>query len=96
MCHLLGGSSVAINGVVIPLICVAALVILLIAPLITTHEPPSRVQGFYPPSRGSLFGASLHPAKHSVHIDIHPKPWTLNAHKLRLFCKRSASLLKFS
>ena len=41
----LGGSWVVISGVISPLIWVITIVILLITPLITTHEPPSR--GFY-------------------------------------------------
>ena len=40
---LLGGSWVVICGVISSLIWVIALVILLIAPLITTHELSSRV-----------------------------------------------------
>ena len=38
----LGGSWVVISRVISPLICI---VTLLITPLITTHEPPSRVEG---------------------------------------------------
>ena len=38
----LGGSWVVINGVNIPLIWLIITVTLLITPLITTHEPPSR------------------------------------------------------
>ena len=37
--YLLGGSWVVISGGISPLICT---VTLLITPLITTHEPPSR------------------------------------------------------
>ena len=39
----LGGSWVVISGVISPLIWVISIVTLLITPLITTHEPPSRV-----------------------------------------------------
>ena len=39
----LGGSWVVISGVVSPLIWVITLVTLLSTPVITTHEPPSRV-----------------------------------------------------
>ena len=39
---LLGGSWVVISGVISPLIWVITIVTLLIGPLITTHEPPSR------------------------------------------------------
>ena len=43
---LLGGSWVVISGVTSPLIWfITILTLLLITPLITTHEPPSR-QGF--------------------------------------------------
>ena len=45
VCGLLGGSWVAISGVIRPLIWVISIVILLIALLITTHEPPSRGLG---------------------------------------------------
>ena len=38
----LGGSWVVISGVTSPLIWVITVVTLLISPLITTHEPPSR------------------------------------------------------
>ena len=38
----LGGSWVVISGVISPLIWVIITVTLLITPLITTHEPPSR------------------------------------------------------
>ena len=41
--HLLGGSWVVISGVISPRIWVTTIVILLIALLVTTHEPPSRV-----------------------------------------------------
>ena len=41
---LLGGSWVVISGVISPLIWVITIDILLIAILITTHEPPSRAQ----------------------------------------------------
>ena len=43
---LLGGSWVVISGVISPLIWVIIMATLLIIPLITTHEPPRRVQGF--------------------------------------------------
>ena len=39
----LGGSWVVISRVISPLIWVISTVTLLISPLITTHEPPSRV-----------------------------------------------------
>ena len=39
---LLGGSWEVITGVISPLILVIITVTLLITPLITTHEPPSR------------------------------------------------------
>ena len=39
---ILGGSWVVINGVISPLIGVITIVTLLISPLITAHEPPSR------------------------------------------------------
>ena len=39
---LLGGSWVVISRVISPLILVITIVTLLITPLITTHEPPSR------------------------------------------------------
>ena len=42
---LLGGSWVVICGAISPLIWVIAIVTLLITPLITTYEPPSRVSG---------------------------------------------------
>ena len=38
----LGGSWVVISRVISPLIWVITIVTLLITPLITTHEPPSR------------------------------------------------------
>ena len=38
----LGGSWVVITGVISPLIWVRTIVTLLITPLITTHEPPSK------------------------------------------------------
>ena len=40
---LLGGSWVVISGVISPLSKVVSIVTLLITPLITAHEPPSRV-----------------------------------------------------
>ena len=46
---LLGGSWVVISRVISPLIGVIIRVTLLITPLITTHEPPSRV-----PFKGSF------------------------------------------
>ena len=57
----LGGSCLVISGVIIPLIWVITIVTLLITPLITTHEPPSRyagrtkpdVQGWLPGLPGS-------------------------------------------
>ena len=42
--RILGGSWVVINGVRSPLICVILTVTRLIAPLITTHEPPSTLK----------------------------------------------------
>ena len=39
---LLGGSWVVISGIISPLIWVIAFAALLITPLITTHESPSR------------------------------------------------------
>ena len=39
---LLGGSWVVISSVITPLMGLIAIVTLLITPLITTHEPPSR------------------------------------------------------
>ena len=42
----LGGSRVVISGVRSALIWVIIIVALLITPLITTHEPPSRVSEF--------------------------------------------------
>ena len=39
---LLGGSWVVISGVISPLIWAITIVTLLISPLITTHEPPSK------------------------------------------------------
>ena len=42
--NLLGGSWVVISRVISPLIWVITIVILLITPHITTHEPPSRIQ----------------------------------------------------
>ena len=39
----LGGSWAVISGVLSPLIWVISIATLLITPLITTHEPPSRV-----------------------------------------------------
>ena len=39
---LLGGSWVVINGVISPPIGVITIVTLIITPLITTHEPPSK------------------------------------------------------
>ena len=42
---LLGGSWVVISGVISPLIWVITIVTLLITPLITNHEPPSRALG---------------------------------------------------
>ena len=41
---LLGGSWVVIFGVISPLIWVTTMVTLLIAPLLTAHEPPSRAK----------------------------------------------------
>ena len=41
---LLGGSWVVISGVISPLMQVRTIVTLLITLLITTHEPPSRLQ----------------------------------------------------
>ena len=46
--RLLGGSWVVISGVISPLIWVIIIVTLLITPLITTHEPPSKVHGSTP------------------------------------------------
>ena len=43
---LLGGSWVVISGAISPLIWVITIDTLLIPPLITTHEPPSRGSGF--------------------------------------------------
>ena len=43
---LLGGSWVVISGVISPLIWVITIVTLLITPLITTHELPSRVSRY--------------------------------------------------
>ena len=40
--ELLGGSWVAISGVISPLIWVIIIATLIITPLITAHEPPSR------------------------------------------------------
>ena len=40
---LLGGSWVVLSGVISPLIWVISIGTPLLAPLITTHEPPSRV-----------------------------------------------------
>ena len=40
---LLEGSWVVISGLIGPLIWVVIMVALLVAPLITTHEPPSRL-----------------------------------------------------
>ena len=40
--RLLGGSWVVISGAISPLIWVITIVTLLIIPLITTHEPPSK------------------------------------------------------
>ena len=42
---ILGGSWVVIGRVISPLIWVITIVALLITPLITTHEPPSRYAG---------------------------------------------------
>ena len=39
---LLGGAWVVISGVISPLIWVIIIVTLLITPLLTTHEPPSK------------------------------------------------------
>ena len=49
---ILGGSWVVISGVISPLIWVINIVTLLITPLITAHEPPSRapvaeIVGYY-------------------------------------------------
>ena len=44
---ILGGSWVVINGVISPLIWVITIVTLLIAPLVTTHEPPSMFRTAY-------------------------------------------------
>ena len=58
---ILGGSWVVISGVISPLIWVITIVTLLITPLITTHEPPSRN-----PFKGTLlsvgFRVGLNPA----------------------------------
>ena len=43
---ILGGSWVDISRVISPLIWVISTATLLITPLITTHEPPSRVEEF--------------------------------------------------
>ena len=40
---MLGGSWVVISEAISPLIWVITMVTLLLTPLITTHEPPSRV-----------------------------------------------------
>ena len=45
--NLLGGSWVVISGVISPLIWVIIIATPLITPLITTHEPPSRVEGVF-------------------------------------------------
>ena len=45
---LLGGSWAVITGVISPLIWVIIIVTLLIAPFITTHEPPSTLGSMYP------------------------------------------------
>ena len=42
MASILGGSWVVISRVISPLIWAITIVTLLITPLITTHEPPSR------------------------------------------------------
>ena len=41
--HVLGGAWVVISGVISRLIWVLSIVTLLVSPLITTQEPPSRV-----------------------------------------------------
>ena len=46
--NLPGGSRVDISGVISPLSWVITLVTLLITPLITTHEPPSKPQTLNP------------------------------------------------
>ena len=51
---LLGGSGVVISGVISPLIWVIIIVTLLLAPLITTPEPPS---GWGPGGVGGGLGA---------------------------------------
>ena len=49
---LLGGSWVAINGLISPLIWVRSIVTLLITLLITTHDPPSKVQSLRLKAKG--------------------------------------------
>ena len=61
---ILGGSWVVISGVISPLIWVIIIVTLLITPLITTHEPPSRglkIQKVCQPHALSLKSTGLHP-----------------------------------
>ena len=45
---LLGGSWVVISGAISPVIWVISKVTLLITPLTTTHEPPSKLQSLNP------------------------------------------------
>ena len=56
---MLGGSWVVISRVISPLIWVVSTVNLLITPLITTHEPPSRVWGCRVESRVWGYSRSL-------------------------------------
>ena len=62
---LLGGSWVVINGVISPLMGVITIVTLILTPLITTHEPPSRPSTLYPyripidPFKGTLKGTQV-------------------------------------
>ena len=56
---LLGGSWVVISRVISPLIGVIVIVALLITPLITTHEPPSRVYRGFRVSRDADLGQAV-------------------------------------
>ena len=54
-----GGSWVVISGVISPLIRVINIATLLIAPLITTHEPPSTLHSPQKLQTGAMFRVPL-------------------------------------
>ena len=74
----LAGSWVVTSGVISPLIWVISTVTLLITPLITTHEPPSRLSlGSKVWVRGSSYkapGSKIYSTAYARASTIDPKP----------------------